>query len=82
MRHGSILPKKSQIVWDDVPEKKNATEDANIISPPVMLHEKHVAIEYVMTDVHCEPTVKKLDNGVEERRDCPGLDVGTDTSLC
>ena len=47
-----------------------------------MLHEKHVAIEYVMTDVQREPTVKKLDNRVEERRDCAGLDVGTDTSLC
>ena len=68
---------------DDAPKKKkNATEEANFIAAPVMLHEKHVAIEYMLIEVPRKPMVEKFGNRAEERRDCAGLDVGTDTSLC
>jgi len=64
------------------PEKNNnATEEANFITVPVILHEKHVAIEHMLIEVPGEPTVKKLGNRAEERRDCARLDVGTNTSL-
>ena len=83
-RHGSILSGKCQILWMTFPkkQKKNATEEANFIAVPVMLHEKHVAIEYMLIEVPREPTVEEFGNRAEERRYCAGLDVGTNSSLC
>jgi hypothetical protein len=46
-----------------------------------MFHEKLVAVKYMLVEVDREPAVEKLDNRSEERRDCTGLDIGTDTSL-
>jgi hypothetical protein len=68
---------------DDDPEKKNknATEETNFITAPVILHEKHVSIDYMLTEVPREPRVKILGNRVEERRNSAGLNVGADAGL-
>ena len=44
---------------EDVPKKqnKNATEEANFVTAPVILHDKHVAIEYMLIEVPREPMV-------------------------
>ena len=50
------------------PQKnKNATKEANSIILLVMLHEKPVAVEYMLVDVQRERAVEKLDIRTEER---------------
>ena len=83
VRATGVSFRKMSDCMDDVPKKdKNPTEEGNSITVRVLLHEKHVAIEHMLTEVPREPTVKRLGNREEERRDRAGLDVSTDSSLC